>query len=110
MKRKGVDIMSKLVRMTAKEIDKELTPAQIKVMLANSKKYHVGEEEIPFTPEEWQAKAEHPNRGRPRKENPKEVINIAFEHSDLIYLRSTGRGWQTRIRKYIEQGIASGLL
>ena len=99
--------MGNIVRMTAKEIDKELTPEKIETMVANAK---YSEDDNPFTPEEWWAKAEYPNRGRPKKEHPKEVINIAFEQKDLEYLRSTGRGWQTRLREYIEKGIASGLL
>jgi len=102
--------MGRIVRMTAKEIDKELTPAKIKAMLKKAKAHPVDEDEIPFTPEEWWAKAEFPNRGRPKKEQPKEVVNIAFEQKDLVYLRSTGRGWQTRVREYIEKGIASGQL
>jgi len=99
--------MGRIVRMTAKEIDAELTPDKIKAML---KKAKVSEDDNPFAPEEWRAKAEYPNRGRPRKEQTKEVVNIAFEPKDLAYLRSTGRGWQTRVREYIEKGIASGQL
>ena len=99
--------MGKIVRMTAREIDKELTPAKIKAMV---KKAKASEDDNPFTPEEWWAKAEYPNRGRPKKEQTKEVINVAFERKDLEYLRSTGRGWQTRLREYIENGIAAGLL
>ena len=102
--------MGKIVRMTAKEIDKEFTPAKIRAMLAKSKKFTVSEDEIPFTPEEWWAKAKYPNRGRPRKEHKKEVINISFERKDLEYLRSTGYGWQTRLREYVEKGITAGLL
>ena len=102
--------MGKIVRMTVEEIDKVLTPAKIKAMLKKAKTYPVEEDDNPFSPEEWWAKAEYPNRGRPKKEHPKEVVNIAFEQKDLSYLRSTGRGWQTRLRKYIEQGIATGLL
>jgi uncharacterized protein (DUF4415 family) len=96
--------------MTAKEIDKEFTPAKIEAMLAKSRKIAVSEDEIPFTPEEWWAEAVFPNRGRPRKEQTKEVINISFESKDLEYLRSTGRGWQTRVREYVEKGITAGLL
>lgn len=99
--------MGKIVRMTAKEIDKEFTPAKIRAMI---KKAKVSEDDNPFTPEEWRAKAEYPNRGRPKKEQTKEVINISFETKDLEYLRSTGRGWQTRLREYVEKGITSGLL
>ena len=85
--------MGKIVRMTASEIDKELTPDKIKAMLKNSKKFPIGEDDNPFTPEEWWAKAERPKRGRPKKEQTKEVINVAFGRKDLEYLRSTGRGW-----------------
>jgi len=99
--------MGKIVRMTASEIDKELTPAKVRAMVKNAK---VSEDDNPFTPEEWWAKAEYPNRGRPKKEQTKEVINVAFEPKDLEYLRSTGRGWQTRLRQYVEKGIAAGLL
>jgi uncharacterized protein (DUF4415 family) len=102
--------MGKIVRMTAKEIDKEFTPAKIKAMLAKSKKFAVSEDDNPFTPEEWWAEAEYPNRGRPKKEHTKEVVNISFERKDLEYLRSTGRGWQTRLREYVEKGISTGLL
>jgi len=102
--------MGKIVRMTAKEIDKELTPAKIKAMLAKSKTFPIGENDNPYTPEEWRAKAEFPNRGRPKKEQTKEVVNVAFERKDLEYLRSTGRGWQTRLREYVEKGISAGLL
>ncbi|MDR2429073.1 MAG: hypothetical protein LBD62_04630 [Candidatus Margulisbacteria bacterium] len=49
-------------------------------------------------------------RGRPKKEFPKDVINIAFERRDLLHLRALGRGWQTRLREYVEQGIAAGAL
>ena len=73
--------MGRIVRMTASEIDKELTQDKIKAMLEKSKKFPIGEDDNPFTPEEWRAKAERPNRG-----------------------------WQTRLREYIENGIAFGLL
>jgi len=102
--------MGKIVRMKASEIDKELTPAKIRAMLEKAEKHPIDEDDNPFTPEEWWAKAEYPNRGRPKKEQTKEVINVAFESKDLKYLRSTGRGWQTRLREYVEKGIAAGLL
>jgi uncharacterized protein (DUF4415 family) len=102
--------MEQILKTTAKEIDKEFTPAKVKAMLTKARKYPIGEGDNPFTPEDWWSKAEFPNRGRPKKEKPKEIINIAFEQKDLAYLRSTGRGWQTRLREYIEKGIAAGLL
>lgn len=102
--------MGKIVRMKASEIDKILTPDKIEAMLKKSKKYPIGKDDNPYTSEEWWAKAEYPNRGRPKKEQTKKVVNVAFEVKDLEYLRSTGRGWQTRLREYVEKGIATGLL
>jgi len=99
--------MGKIVRMTAKEIDKEFTPTKIRAMV---KKAKASKDDNPFTPEEWWAQAKYPNRGRPKKEHKKEVINISFESKDLKYLRSTGYGWQTRLREYVEKGITAGLL
>ena len=102
--------MGRIVRMTAAEIDRELTPEMVKTMVRKAKTHPVADDEIPFSHEEWWEKAERPNRGRPKKVQPKEVINLSFEHKDLVYLRSTGRGWQTRVREYVEKGIAAGLL
>ena len=68
--------MGKIVKMAAKEIDKEFTPAKIRAMLAKSKKLTVSEDEIPFTPEEWWEKAEYPNRGRPDFRNMQKKASL----------------------------------
>jgi uncharacterized protein (DUF4415 family) len=35
--------------------------------------------------------------GRPKKDFPKEKINIRFDHDVACALRSLGRGWSTRV-------------
>ena len=49
-------------------------------------------------------------RGRPRKPNPMRRIDLMLDPGDIEYLRSTGRGWQTRLREYVRNGIGAGLL
>jgi uncharacterized protein (DUF4415 family) len=35
--------------------------------------------------------------GRPRKDAPKEAVNIRLDPDVLAHFRATGRGWQSRI-------------
>ena len=49
-------------------------------------------------------------RGRPRKAAKKERIDVLLEPESVRYLRDGGRGWQTRLREYVEHGIAAGAL
>ena len=49
-------------------------------------------------------------RGRPKKAFPMKRIDLMLEVEDIGYLRGTGRGWQTRLREYIKQGIKSQLI
>jgi len=60
--------MRKIIKINAKEIDKEFSYAKIKAMLANAKS---NVDDNPFTPEEWRTKAVFPNRGRPKKGSKK---------------------------------------
>ena len=99
--------MGKIVRMTASEIDKELTPAKIKAMLAKAK---VSEDDNPYTPEEWWAKAERPNRGRPRKEVVKQDIHIRLDPSTLKKLKALGRGWQTKLSAKVDEWVRLGTI
>ena len=96
--------------MTASEIDKELTPAKIKAMLANAKKFPVSEKGIPYTPEEWWAKAERPNRGRPKKEVVKQDIHIRLDPSTLKKLKALGRGWQTKLSAKVDEWVRLGTI
>lgn len=48
--------------------------------------------------------------GRPRKEETQDVLTIRLPASKIAKLKATGKGWSTRVAKYIEEGIAAGLL
>jgi len=99
--------MGKMVRMTAAEIDKEFTPQKIKSMVARAK---VSKDDNPLTPEEWWAKAERPNRGRPPKEAVKQDIHIRLDPFTLKKLKALGRGWQTKLSAKVDEWVSTGLL
>ena len=44
-------------------------------------------------------------RGRPRSENPKQLVSVRYSQEVLAYFRSTGEGWQSRmdgvLREYV---------
>jgi uncharacterized protein (DUF4415 family) len=44
-------------------------------------------------------------RGRPKLENPKQLVSVRYSHEVLTYFRSTGEGWQSRmdgvLREYV---------
>jgi len=49
---------------------------------------------------------EYINRnGRPKVEDKKVVVSIRLPSSDAEKLRALGKGWQTRVRDYLIQGI-----
>ena len=45
--------------------------------------------------------------GRPRKEAPKEAVNIRLDPDVVAYFRAGGRGWQSRINAALRK--AAGL-
>jgi uncharacterized protein (DUF4415 family) len=99
--------MGKIIRMTAREIDKELTPDKIKAMVVKAK---VSEDDNSFSSEEWWAKAERPNRGRPVKEVVKQDIHIRLNPFTLEKLKTLGRGWQTKLSAKIDEWVMQELL
>jgi uncharacterized protein (DUF4415 family) len=36
-------------------------------------------------------------RGRPKSENPKQLVSIRYSQEVLSYFKSTGEGWQSRM-------------
>ncbi len=36
-------------------------------------------------------------RGRPKSENPKQLVSVRYSQEVLAYFRSTGEGWQSRM-------------
>jgi uncharacterized protein (DUF4415 family) len=99
--------MGKIVRKTAAEIDKEFTPEKIRAML---KKAKFSEDDNPYTPEEWWAKAERPNLGRPRKAVVKQDIHIRLDPFTLKKLKALGRGWQTKLSAKVDEWVSTGVL
>ena len=99
--------MGRIVRMNAREIDKELTPAKVRTMISKAK---FSEDDNPFTPEEWWAKAERPNRGRPPKDTVKQDIHIRLNSSTLEKLRALGKGWQTRLSAKVDEWVSQEVL
>ena len=48
--------------------------------------------------------------GRPKAEEPKELVSIRLRPAVLSHLRSTGAGWQTRVDEALAKLIAEGRL
>jgi len=99
--------MRKITSMTVAEAKKLYTPAQTKSMIAKAK---VSKDDNPYTPEEWWAKAERPNRGRPKKEVVKQDIHIRLNPSTLTKLKALGRGWQTKLSAKVDEWVSHGTL
>jgi len=99
--------MGKITKMNAREIDKEFSTAKIKAMLAKAK---ISEDDNPFTPEEWRARAEFPNRGRPKKKTVKKDIHIRLDPLTLEKLKAHGRGWQTKLSAKVDEWVSMGVL
>ena len=49
--------------------------------------------------------------GRPRVEDKKVLLTLRMTESKLkTFKAKAGRGWQTKLRNYVEQAMSSGLL
>jgi len=49
--------------------------------------------------------------GRPRVDDKKVLLTLRMTESKLMAFKAkAGRGWQTKIRNYVEQAISAGLL
>jgi len=97
--------MEKITSMTIAEAKELYTPAQTMAMIAKAK---ASKDDNPYTPEEWRAKAEYPNRGRPKKNVVKQDIHIRLNPSTLTKLKALGRGWQTKLSAKVDEWVAKG--
>jgi uncharacterized protein (DUF4415 family) len=52
-----------------------------------------------LTDEEWVNIKPHIRIGRPRAENPRQLVSIRYSPEVLDAFRSTGKGWQTRMNR-----------
>ena len=48
------------------------------------------------------------SRGRPRVAEPRARINMRIDQHVLSALRSSGRGWQTRVHAVLAEAVAAG--
>jgi uncharacterized protein (DUF4415 family) len=49
-------------------------------------------------------------KGHPKSEKSKNTVSFRFAPELLKGLRSTGRGWQTRVNNYLTEGLKKGKL
>ena len=46
-------------------------------------------------------------RGRPKSDNPKQLVSVRYSQEVLAYFKSTGEGWQSRmdgvLREYVTE-------
>ena len=67
--------------------------------------------EIPELTDEWFAKAQLHQagrpvpRGRPKSANPKQAVNLRLSPRVIAGFRAQGAGWQTRINAVLEQWL-----
>jgi uncharacterized protein (DUF4415 family) len=95
--------------MTSEEIDRSLTPDQWKQFCAAARRApNLLDPDAPDFSE--QMEREIKRRGRPRKSVHKKTISIRLFEYDLAALRSSGKGWQTRVSDFIARGVKSGAL
>jgi uncharacterized protein (DUF4415 family) len=50
------------------------------------------------------------NKANAKSKDKEVVVEIRFRESAAKKLRATGRGWQTRVRDYLMDGLAKGKL
>ena len=102
--------MEKIVRMTAEEI-RRTGNLDAAIKRAQRSKPLPAPEGGRLIATGFPEFREYINRGgRPRAEDPKVNISIRLPRSIAAELRASGKGWQTRTSKYVEQGVAAGAL
>ena len=60
----------------------------------------------PLTPKQLKAMVPlRTLRGRPKSDNPKQLVSVRYSQEVLTYFKSTGEGWQSRmdgvLREYV---------
>jgi uncharacterized protein (DUF4415 family) len=104
MKESGGSIMGKLKPVIGHFTGK-ITPEMWAQFEEASKRPIVFDEEMPELTEEDMARF-HPVYKRSKKAEKR--VGLVLESAAAERLRESGRDWQTRLRAYVEKGIASG--
>jgi len=65
---------------------------------------------LPLTPQQLKAMVPlRALRGRPKSDNPKQLVSVRYSHEVLAYFKSTGEGWQSRmdgvLRDYVSRQV-----
>jgi len=45
-------------------------------------------------------------RGRPKSENPKQLVSVRYSAEVLAYFKATGEGWQSRMDRVLREYVA----
>ena len=45
-------------------------------------------------------------RGRPKSENPKQLVSVRYSPEVLAYFRATGEGWQSRMDRVLREYVS----
>ena len=61
------------------------------------------EELARMVPPEFFTAVEEARRGRPRVENPRQLVSLRLDADVLESFRSTGKGWQTRLNETLRK-------
>ena len=61
----------------------------------------------PLTPKQLKAMAPlRTLRGRPKSDNPKQLVSVRYSQEVLAYFKSTGDGWQSRMDGVLREYVA----
>jgi uncharacterized protein (DUF4415 family) len=65
---------------------------------------------LPLTPRQLKAMVPlRTLRGRPKSDNPKQLVSVRYSQEVLAYFKSTGEGWQSRmdgvLRDYVSRQV-----
>jgi uncharacterized protein (DUF4415 family) len=65
---------------------------------------------LPLTPRQLKAMLPlRTLRGRPKSDNPKQLVSVRYSQEVLAYFKSTGEGWQSRmdgvLRDYVSRQV-----
>ncbi|GBR77594.1 antitoxin BrnA [Candidatus Termititenax dinenymphae] len=95
--------------MTSEEIRKKypITKEDIK-RWKKIKDENIDYSDIPPSMDEQLSSAKR--MGRPPKDIHKKTISIRLYEYDLVSLRQSGRGWQTRVSDWVSAGLKKGVL
>jgi len=105
--------MEKVVSMTSKEMrehfkaNKERILAQLE---AAPEFDDIPFEGVPIARGFAEFKEYLKNKAGAKSKDKEVVVEIPFRESAAKKLRATGRGWQTRVRNYLMEGLAKGKL